>query len=89
MQEMVELSKTHYLNPITQVQAVYYINDVKTQQLQILMAGPSHFSPELTGDKSVSQKAVFVEPFRLCSSNCFIAKFFPLYFFGIKSFLFF
>lgn len=31
------------------------------------MAGPSHFSKELTGEESVSQKIVYAEPFRLCS----------------------
>lgn len=31
------------------------------------MAGPSHFSKELTGEESVSQKIAYADPFRLCS----------------------
>lgn len=35
--------------------------------MEVLMAGPSHFSKELMGDDSVRQKLIFAEPFRLCS----------------------
>lgn len=31
------------------------------------MAGPSHFSKELTGEESVSQNIIYADPLRLCS----------------------
>lgn len=67
MQEMVELTKQQNLNTITQLQAVYYLKDDKS--FEILKAGPSHFSPELTDDNSVHKKAVLAEPIRLCSGE--------------------
>lgn len=31
------------------------------------MAGPSHFSKELSGEEFIQEKLVYAEPFRLCS----------------------
>lgn len=31
------------------------------------MAGPSHFSKELTGEEFIQEQLVYAEPFRLCS----------------------
>lgn len=67
IQEMVELSKHTNLDGITQLQAVYYIDEDKNYE--ILKAGPSHFSPELTDEKSIKEKAVFAIPYRLCSGG--------------------
>lgn len=67
MQEMVELSKTQSTTPITQLQAVYFLNTDGTYE--ILNAGPSHFSPELTGDQSVTAQALYAEPINLCSEQ--------------------
>lgn len=36
-------------------------------RMEILMAGPSHFSKELTGEEFIQEKLVYAEPFRLCS----------------------
>lgn len=35
--------------------------------MEILMAGPSHFSKELTGEEFIQEQLVYAEPFRLCS----------------------
>lgn len=65
MQEMVELSKSNAI-PKTQLQEVsFQRND---EELQVLKAGPSHFGPELTGDMSISQRAVFATPSKVCTS---------------------
>lgn len=36
-------------------------------KMEILMAGPSHFSKELTGDEFIQEKVVYAKPFRLCT----------------------
>lgn len=54
-------------NSITALQAVFY--ETEDNQLEVLKAGPSHFSPELTDEKSVKQKAVLARPYRLCSGG--------------------
>uniref|UniRef100_U5ES93 alpha-1,2-Mannosidase n=1 Tax=Corethrella appendiculata TaxID=1370023 RepID=U5ES93_9DIPT len=66
MQEMVELSKSQSI-PTTQLQAVAFKKKDSLNEYEILEAGPGHFGPELVGDQSIEQKAVFVKPFRLCS----------------------
>ncbi|XP_053697620.1 ER degradation-enhancing alpha-mannosidase-like protein 3 [Sabethes cyaneus] len=65
MQEMVELSKSNTI-PKTQLQAVSFHKQGEFQQ--ILKAGPSHFGPELTGDMVITQRGVFVEPSKVCTS---------------------
>lgn len=37
------------------------------EAIEIIMAGPSHFSPELVGDNSVHQNVVYANPIKLCS----------------------
>lgn len=69
MQEMVELSKNQATTSVAQMQAVYFIHE---ESNIILKAGPSHFSPELTGDKFIKQNAVYTKPSKLCSSMCFV-----------------
>ncbi|XP_059621126.1 ER degradation-enhancing alpha-mannosidase-like protein 3 [Phlebotomus argentipes] len=66
MQEMVELSKQQAASPTMQLQAVFFKKP--DGSYEILKAGPSHFSPELTDDQSVHQKAVLTEPLRLCAA---------------------
>uniref|UniRef100_A0A6B2EDQ8 alpha-1,2-Mannosidase n=1 Tax=Phlebotomus kandelakii TaxID=1109342 RepID=A0A6B2EDQ8_9DIPT len=66
MQEMVELSKQQAASPTMQLQAVFFKKS--DGSYEILKAGPSHFSPELTDDQSVQQKAVLAEPIRLCAA---------------------
>lgn len=65
MQEMVELSKSNAI-PKTQLQEVSFQRG--GEELQVLKAGPSHFGPELTGDMSLSQRAVFATPSKVCNS---------------------
>lgn len=65
MQEMVELSKNQATTSIAQMQAVHFVHDDSTF---ILKAGPSHFSPELTGDSLIKQNAVYTKPSNLCST---------------------
>ncbi|EAT46150.1 AAEL002645-PA [Aedes aegypti] len=65
MQEMVELSKSNAI-PKTQLQEVSFQRS--GEELQVLKAGPSHFGPELTGDMSISQRAVFASPSKVCTS---------------------
>ncbi|XP_055383860.1 ER degradation-enhancing alpha-mannosidase-like protein 3 isoform X2 [Condylostylus longicornis] len=65
MQEMLELTKTQSVNHIDQLQAVYYRN--KDDTLTVLVAGPSHFSPELIGEEFVEGEVASAKPFRLCS----------------------
>lgn len=67
MKEMMELTNQQSANPITQVQAVFY--ETGPSQYEVLNAGPSHFSPELTEENSVKQKAVFAKPFQMCSGE--------------------
>lgn len=65
MKEIVELSKTQLSTSVAELQAVFFKKP--NGGLEILMAGPSHFSKELTGSESIQRTAVFAEPFRLCS----------------------
>lgn len=37
------------------------------ESIEIIMAGPSHFSPELVGENSIHQKIVYANPLKLCS----------------------
>lgn len=69
MKEMMELTQQQNAQSVTQLQAVFF--EIGDQQYQILKAGPSHFSPELTDDNSVKQKAVLAEPYRLCSGELY------------------
>lgn len=68
MQEMVELSKSNAI-PKTQLQCVSFRKS--GGELQTLKAGPSHFGLELTGDMSISQKATFALPSKVCTSKLF------------------
>ncbi|XP_037911039.1 ER degradation-enhancing alpha-mannosidase-like protein 3 isoform X2 [Hermetia illucens] len=63
--EMLELTKSQNMNHLTQLQAVYFKNDDQT--LTVLMAGPSHFSPELVGDNYVESETIRAVPYRMCS----------------------
>lgn len=65
MKEIVELSKSQVASSIAELQAVFFKK--QTGGIELLMAGPSHFSKELTGNESIQRKVVFAEPFRLCS----------------------
>lgn len=53
------------------VQAVFFSTD-NDESLEIIMAGPSHFSPELIGENSVYQKIVYANPLKLCSGMWWI-----------------
>lgn len=66
MKEIVELSKSQVASSIAELQAVFFKK--QTGGIELLMAGPSHFSKELTGNESIQRKVVFAEPFRLCSA---------------------
>lgn len=46
-------------------QAVYFKKPDDT--FEILMAGPSHFSPELIGEKAVRERIIYADPLMLCS----------------------
>lgn len=65
MQEMVELSKGQTVSTATELQAVFF--ERPDNRYEILMAGPSHFSPELIGDMAVSERVVYAKPLSLCS----------------------
>lgn len=65
MKEIVELSKSQLSTSVAELQAVFYKKG--DGHMEILMAGPSHFSKELTGTESIQRIAVFAEPIRLCS----------------------
>lgn len=67
MKEIVELSKSQVATSIAELQAVFFKKG-GTEGIEILLAGPSHFSKELTGNESIQRKVVIAEPFRLCSS---------------------
>lgn len=43
--------------------------------VEVIMAGPSHFSPELIGESSVRQKVVYANPLKLCSGNATKSKY--------------
>lgn len=38
---------------------------------EVLKAGPSHFSPQLTGENYIIQEAAIADPIRLCSGMFF------------------
>lgn len=66
MKEIVELSKSQVASSIAELQAVFFKKE--SGGIELLMAGPSHFSKELTGNESIQRKVAFAEPFRLCSA---------------------
>lgn len=65
MKEIVELSKSQVSTSLAELQAVFFKKE--SGSLEILMAGPSHFSKELIGSESIQRKAVYADPLRLCS----------------------
>lgn len=67
MKEIVELSKSQVSTSIAELQAVFWKKDTG---IELLIAGPSHFSKELTGNESIQRHVVFAESenFKLCSS---------------------
>lgn len=67
MKEIVELSKSQIATSISELQAVFF-KKTGTGGIELLLAGPSHFSKELTGNESIQRKVSLAEPFRLCSS---------------------
>ncbi|XP_073823293.1 ER degradation enhancer, mannosidase alpha-like 2 isoform X2 [Musca autumnalis] len=69
MQEMLELTKLQSLNQLAQLQAVAYPLDDKSNEWTALMAGPSHFSPELTEDDFVESEVLLAEPLRACDER--------------------
>lgn len=68
MKEIVELSKSQVTSSIAELQAVFFPKKPGDTELSVLMAGPSHFSKELTGNESIQRKVSLAEPFRLCSA---------------------
>ncbi|XP_017023932.1 ER degradation-enhancing alpha-mannosidase-like protein 3 [Drosophila kikkawai] len=69
MQEMLELTKMQSMNQLAQLQAVAFATDEKTQDWTALMAGPSHFSPELIGEQFVEGDLVMAKPLRACEEQ--------------------
>lgn len=66
MKEILELSKSQVPTSIAELQAVFFKKE--SGGVELLIAGPSHFSKELTGNESIQRKVVFAEPdFQLCS----------------------
>lgn len=68
MQEMLELTKIQSMNQLAQLQAVAYSVDGNSNEWTALMAGPSHFSPELVGEQFVEGELIFATPFRACNA---------------------
>ncbi len=68
MQEMLELSKSQTVSQMTELQAVFFSID-NDESIEVIMAGPSHFSPELIGANSVHQRVVYANPLKLCSGT--------------------
>lgn len=66
MKEIVELSKSQMATSISELQAVFFKKE-GMNGIELLLAGPSHFSKELTGNEFIQRKVVVAEPFRLCS----------------------
>lgn len=66
MKEIVELSKSQIATSIAELQAVFFKKE-GVGGIELLLAGPSHFSKELTGNESIQRKVSVAEPFRLCS----------------------
>lgn len=67
MKEIVELSKSQVATSIAELQSVFFKKG-DTGGIELLLAGPSHFSRELTGNESIQRKVAVAEPFKLCSS---------------------
>lgn len=61
----MELSKQPAANIPTELQAVFFRKPDNTYE--ILMAGPSHFSPELRNEEALRQQLVYAKPFTLCT----------------------
>lgn len=68
MKEIVELSKSQVATSIAELQAVFFKKKGTSGGIELLLAGPSHFSKELTGNESIQRKVTLAEPFKLCSS---------------------
>lgn len=68
MKEIVELSKSQVATSLAELQAVFWKKE--TGGIELLLAGPSHFSKELTGNESIQRQVKFAERdnFNLCSS---------------------
>ncbi|KAM7352672.1 ER degradation enhancer, mannosidase alpha-like 2 isoform 1-T3 [Cochliomyia hominivorax] len=69
MQEMLELTKLQSMNQLAQLQAVAYTVDDKSTEWTALMAGPSHFTPELVDDEFVEGEIIMADPFKACEDN--------------------
>ncbi|KAI8123543.1 ER degradation-enhancing alpha-mannosidase-like protein 3 [Lucilia cuprina] len=69
MQEMLELTKLQSVNQLAQLQAVAYTVDDKSTEWTALMAGPSHFTPELVDDEFVEGEIIMSEPLRACTDT--------------------
>lgn len=67
MKEIVELSKSQVATSIAELQAVFF-KKKGADGIELLLAGPSHFSKELIGNESIQRKVTIAEPFRLCST---------------------
>lgn len=67
MQEMMELTKQPTVNIPTELQAVFFRKPDKSYE--ILMAGPSHFSPELRNEEALRQQLAYAQPFTLCKGE--------------------
>lgn len=65
MKEIVELSKSQVAASIAELQAVFFKKE--TGGIELLIAGPSHFSKKLIGNESIKRKVIFSNPLRLCS----------------------
>lgn len=66
MQEMLQLTNLQSLNQLAQIQAVAFKAD-DSEDWTALMAGPSHFSPEIFSGEFVEAEVVIAEPLRGCS----------------------
>lgn len=66
MKEIIELSKSPHVaaSVTTALQAVFFKKE--SGGIEVLIAGPSHFSETLTGNESIQRKIVYAVPFRLC-----------------------
>lgn len=61
------MSKSQIATSISELQAVFFKKG-GAGGIELLLAGPSHFSKELTDNESIQRKVILAEPFRLCSS---------------------
>lgn len=64
IKELVELSKSNIAASVADVQAVFFKKE--TGGVEILAAGTSHFSKELTDNESIQRKAIHAVPINLC-----------------------